>query len=42
LPRTGVVTSLYRGIGQYTVASRLEAIGITGEFMLGVLVARWM
>jgi ceramide glucosyltransferase len=39
---TGVVTSLYRGISQPTVASRLEAIGISGEFMLGVLVARWM
>ena len=39
-PRVGVVTCFYRGFAGKTLGSRLEALGISGEFMGGVLAAR--
>lgn len=39
-PKVGLVTCLYRGIADKTLGSRLEALGISGEFMGGVLAAR--
>jgi ceramide glucosyltransferase len=39
-PRVGLVTSLYRGNAASTLGSRLEALGISTEFMSGVLAAR--
>ena len=39
-PRVGLVTCLYRGVAANTLGSRLEAIGISTEFMAGVLAAR--
>ncbi len=36
----GMVTCLYRGISARTVGSRLEALGISTDFVLGVLSAR--
>jgi ceramide glucosyltransferase len=39
-PRVGLVTCLYRGIAGQTLGSRLEALGISSEFMGGVLSAR--
>ena len=41
-PRVGLVTCFYRGIAGKTLGSRLEALGISGEFMGGVLVARYI
>jgi ceramide glucosyltransferase len=38
--QVGLVTCLYRGIAGKTLGSRLEALGIGGEFMAGVLAAR--
>lgn len=38
--RVGVVTCPYRARPGGTAASRMEAVGITGEFFCGVLVAR--
>lgn len=38
----GVVTALYRGRSLSTLGSRLEALGISTDFMAGVLTARWM
>jgi ceramide glucosyltransferase len=38
----GMVTSLYRGLAGNTVPSRLEALGLSTDFMGGVLVAREM
>ena len=38
----GMVTALYRGRSHATLGSRLEALGISTDFMPGVLVARWM
>src|SRR5271166_4114773 len=39
-PGVGMVTTLYRGIAGKTLASRLEALGLTTDFAGGVLVAR--
>ena len=39
-PKVGVVTCFYRGFAGGTLGSRLEALGISGEFMGGVLAAR--
>jgi ceramide glucosyltransferase len=39
-PRVGLVTALYRGNAAGTLGSRLEALGISAEFMAGVLAAR--
>jgi ceramide glucosyltransferase len=39
-PEVGLVTSFYRGAAGRTLGSRLEALGISGEFMAGVLAAR--
>jgi ceramide glucosyltransferase len=40
--RVGMVTSLYRGLAGGTIPSRLEALGLSTDFMGGVLVAREM
>ena len=39
-PGTGLVTCLYRGVPAPTLGSRLEALGISTDFIAGVLVAR--
>ncbi len=39
-PDVGMVTALYRGIGGKTLGSRLEALGLSADFIGGVLVAR--
>ena len=39
-PEVGMVTCPYRGIAANTLGSRLESIGISTEFIPGVLVAR--
>jgi len=39
-PEVGLVTCLYRGISNRTLGSRLEALGISTDFVPGVLVAR--
>jgi ceramide glucosyltransferase len=39
-PRTGMVTCPYRGIPADTLGSKLESLGISTEFIPGVLVAR--
>ncbi len=39
-PEVGLVTCLYRGHAGTSIGSRLEAIGISTEFMPGVLTAR--
>jgi len=38
--KVGMVTCLYRGIAAQTLGSRLESLGISTDFMTGVLVAR--
>lgn len=40
VPGTGLVTCLYRGVPAPTVASALESLGISTDFMAGVLAAR--
>jgi len=40
--RTGLVTSLYRGVAAPTLGSRLEALGISTDFCAGVIAARWL
>jgi ceramide glucosyltransferase len=40
--RVGMVTSLYRGLAGKTLSSKLEALGLSTDFMGGVLVAREM
>lgn len=39
-PQVGMVTCLYRGVAAATLASRLEALGISTDFCAGVLAAR--
>ena len=39
-PEVGMVTCPYRGIAADTLGSKLESIGISTEFIPGVLVAR--
>lgn len=39
-PRVGMVTCPYRGISANTLGSKLESLGISTEFIPGVLVAR--
>lgn len=38
--KVGMVTCLYRGVAAHTLGSRLESLGISTDFSLGVLVAR--
>lgn len=38
--RVGVVTTLYRGRSHATIGSRLEALGISTDFIVGVLTAQ--
>ncbi len=38
----GMVTALYRGRAHGSLGSRLEALGISTDFMPGVLTARWL
>jgi ceramide glucosyltransferase len=40
--RVGMVTSLYRGLAGKTLSSKIEALGLSTDFMGGVLVAREM
>jgi ceramide glucosyltransferase len=40
--RVGMVTTLYRGLAGKTLPSKLEALGLTTDFIGGVLVAREM
>jgi ceramide glucosyltransferase len=40
--KVGMVTALYRGTSHGTLGSRLEALGISTDFVPGVLTARWM
>jgi ceramide glucosyltransferase len=39
-PNTGLVTCLYRGVAAKTLASRLESLAISTDFVPGVLAAR--
>jgi ceramide glucosyltransferase len=39
-PNTGLVTCLYRGVPGHSLASRLECLGISTDFVPGVVVAR--
>ena len=39
-PETGLVTCLYRGVPAGTLGSALESLGISTDFMAGVLAAR--
>ena len=39
-PKIGLVTCLYRGVPASTLGSRLESLGISTDFVPGVLVAR--
>ena len=41
-PSVGLVTCLYRGIARRTLGSRLEALGISTDFVPGVLSARFL
>jgi ceramide glucosyltransferase len=41
-PSIGLVTCLYRGIAAATLGSRLEAVGISTDFVPGVLSARFL
>lgn len=41
-PAVGMVTCLYRGCRSNTLASRLEALGISTDFAAGVLTARYL
>ncbi|MBI4852269.1 MAG: bacteriohopanetetrol glucosamine biosynthesis glycosyltransferase HpnI [Acidobacteria bacterium] len=38
----GAVTNLYRGVGANDFWSKLEALGMSTEFMSGVIVAEWL
>jgi ceramide glucosyltransferase len=40
--KTGMVTTLYRGLAGNSLPSKLEALGLSSDFMGGVLVAREM
>lgn len=40
--KLGIVTCLYRGIAAGTMGSRLESLGISTDFSLGVLVAQYL
>ena len=40
--QVGMVTTLYRGLAGRTIPSRMEALGLSTDFMGGVLVAREM
>jgi ceramide glucosyltransferase len=40
--KVGMVTSLYKGLAGSTIPSRIEALGLSTDFMGGVLVAREM
>jgi len=39
-PKVGLVTCLYRGVANASLGSKLESVGISTDFVAGVLVAR--
>jgi ceramide glucosyltransferase len=41
-PQVGVVTNLYRGVGGHDFWAKLEALGMSTEFMAGVIVANYL
>jgi ceramide glucosyltransferase len=41
-PSVGLVTCLYRGVARQTLGSRLESLGISTDFVPGVLSARFL
>lgn len=41
-PKVGLVTCLYRGIAANTLGSRLESLGVSTDFIPGVLAARFI
>lgn len=40
--KVGAMTNLYRGVGANDFWSKLEALGMSTEFMSGVIVAEWL
>jgi len=41
-PKTGAVTSFYRGIAEKNLGAELEAVGASSDFFAGVLMAQWL
>src|SRR2546429_9352450 len=40
-PKTGAVTSFYRGIPENNLGAEMEAVGASSDFFAGVLMAGW-
>src|SRR5947208_6287443 len=40
-PKTGAVTSFYRGIAENNLGAEMEAVGASSDFFAGVLMAEW-
>src|SRR6267154_2600373 len=40
-PKTGAVTSFYRGIAENNLGAEIEAVGASSDFFAGVLMAEW-
>jgi len=40
-PKTGAVTSFYRGIAERNLGAEIEAVGASSDFFAGVLMAGW-
>src|SRR5229473_1100948 len=40
-PKTGAVTSFYRGIAENNLGAEIEAVGASSDFFAGVLMAGW-
>ncbi len=40
-PKTGAVTSFYRGIAENNLGAEMEAVGASSDFFAGVLMAGW-
>ena len=41
-PKTGAVTSFYRGIAENNLGAEIEAVGASSDFFAGVVMAEWM